>query len=56
MMTGIFLHMSFIRFFWLMMALAGAASTIIAEADTPVEAVPDKKIVPGSLDRRESTL
>jgi O-antigen ligase len=56
MMTGIFLHMSFIRFFWLMMALAGAASTIIAEADTPVVAVPDKKIVPGSLDRRESTL
>jgi O-antigen ligase len=38
--TGVFLHFAFIRFFWLIMALAGAASYIAANS---AEAADDRK-------------
>lgn len=38
-MSGMFLHLAFIRYLWLMLALAGAAAWVIARAarETPVE-------------------
>jgi hypothetical protein len=37
--TGLFLHLSYARYFWLMLALGGAAAVVIRQASDPDRAV-----------------
>jgi hypothetical protein len=43
MASGLFLHFAYIRYFWLMMALAGAASYIAAQEAAEESTKPDQE-------------
>ena len=47
--SGLFLHFAFIRYFWLMMALAGAASYIAAAQEAEAATALDKESEPTVL-------
>jgi O-antigen ligase len=52
--SGLFLHFAFIRYFWLMMALAGAASYIVSSAETKPADAPANQTEPAKLPALES--